>query len=136
MVSNFNKKSNSEFPIKRFWFQAGGIFFIIMVAILIVADIKIYQKKKDLALQINNYKQQIEAIQKNSQTLKDEIANSDNKDYLEKVAYEQGMVKTGEREVIFLAQEKKEKQAEASNNFQQNFMGWLSGIWQWIKNIF
>ena len=89
MVADFGKKGNREFFNNRLLFKAVGILFIAVIVVLIFADFKIYQKKKELAAQITAYQKQIEDIKKSSQTLKDEIANQDNKDYLEKLAYEQ-----------------------------------------------
>ena len=98
-----------------------------------------YQKKKELALQIDNYKKQIEEIKQNSQNLKDEIANSDNQDYIEKIAYEQlGQQKPGEKEVIFVTPEKKPAAIASPENFwsAKVWSTWFSGAWQWIKNKF
>ena len=133
MVSDFNKKRNREVVKNKILFQAGGVLLIIIVATFIVADFKIYQRKRDLALQIDSYKKQIEEIKKNNETLKEQIANSDNSEYLEKIAYEQGMVKKGEKEVIFVMPEQKPAQPSAQNNF---WPSWLSGAWNWIKSKF
>jgi cell division protein FtsB len=98
---DFNKKANREFFNNKLLFKTVGILFIAGIVVLILADFRIYQKKQELASQVAAYQKQIEDIKKSSQTLKDEIANQDNKDYLEKIAYEQGMVKAGEKEVIY-----------------------------------
>ena len=139
MVADFNKKQKTSLPSNKIAFQAAGVIFLIIIVALFVADIKIYQKKKELALQIENYKKQIEDIKKSSQTLKDEIANSNNQDYIEKIAYEQlGEQKPGENEVIFITPPKKAEVAPQSENFWsvKVWSGWFSGAWQWIKNRF
>ena len=139
MVADFNKKQKTSLPSNKIAFQAAGVIFLIIIVALFVADIKIYQKKKELALQIENYKKQIEDIKKSSQTLKDEIANSNNQDYIEKIAYEQlGEQKPGENEVIFITPPKKADVAVQPENFWSTkaWSAWFSGAWQWIKNRF
>lgn len=119
---------------KKILFKALGVAFLIAVMALIIADVNIYRKKKELTAQIDSYKQQIEDIQKNSQTLKDEIANSDNPEYLEEIAYEQlNQQKPGEKVFIFVEPEKESEQIEAKKSF---WPAWLTGTWQWIKNRF
>lgn len=137
MVADFNKKENSRPLDKDMFFKAGGIIFLIVIFLLIVADVKIYQKKQQLISQINNYQKQIEDVKNSSQNLKDEIANSDNVDYLEKLAYEQlGEQKPGEKEVIFVMPQEEAKTAVEQESFWNKFIGWLSGALQWIKNKF
>ena len=130
MVADFNKKRNGEFFSENFLFQSLAVFFLIVVIVLIVADFKIYQRKKGLASQINAYQKQITDIKKSSQTLQDEIANADNKDYLEKIAYEQfNESKPGETEYIFVASPEKPKPEAVQTN-------WFVGVWNWIKSKF
>jgi cell division protein FtsB len=136
---DFNKKRNREFFNKNLLFRTVGVVFLITIVILVVADFKIYNKKKELAAQINNYKKQIEDIKKSSQTLKDEIVNSDSKDYLEKLAYEQlGQQKPGEQEIIFVNPQEKPKTAATSENFWdiKSWTSWLSQSWNWLKSKF
>ncbi len=137
MVADFDKKGNKEFFNSKLLFRALGVAFLIIIFVFIIADFKIYQKKQDLAGQINSYQQKIEDIETSSQTLKDEIANSDNPDYLEKIAYEQlGQIKSGEKEYIFITPPKQQEEAVKPQNFWDNFTGSLSGTWSWIKSKF
>ena len=136
---DFHKKANREFFNNKLLFKTVGIIFLAVISILAIGDFKIYQKKQELASQINNYQKQIEDIKKSSQNLKDEIANSDNVDYLEKIAYEQlGEQKPGEKEVIFITPQEKTK--TISNTKPQNFWdirlwpGWLANEFNWIKS--
>ena len=85
MVADFKKKGNREFFNNDLLFKTVGILFLVGICALIFADFKIYQKKQELISQINAYQKQIEDIKKSSQSLKDEIANSNNTDYLEKL---------------------------------------------------
>ncbi|MCX6720055.1 MAG: septum formation initiator family protein [Candidatus Staskawiczbacteria bacterium] len=127
MVANFNKKQKLEFKI-------AGVVFLIIIAILFFADIRIYQKRKSLTLQINSYKKQIADVEKSSKTLKDEIANSNNEEYIEKIAYEQlGVQKPGEKQVIFIEPQKTETKAVSK---EAVWTSWFSEAWTWIKSKF
>jgi cell division protein FtsB len=139
MLADFNKKQKMEMGANKIAFQIAGTLFLIAVVVLVFANYKMYQKKNQLAAQINNYQEKIKNLKQSSQTLKNEIANADNIDYLEKIAYEQlGQQKPGEKEVIFIMPDKK---ADASLNTDnawsfKSFGAWLSGTWQWIKSKF
>jgi cell division protein FtsB len=131
MVADFNKKANREFFNKKLLFKTVGIIFLAGIFVLVIADFKIYQKKQELASQVGALQKQIEDIKKSSQTLNDEIANSDNTDYLEKIAYEQlGEQKPGEKEIIFVNPQEKQKAAASPTNF---WTGWLGQCWNWIS---
>ena len=139
MVADFNKKGNREFFNNNLLFKTVGILFLVGIFILIFADFKIYQKKQELTSQINAYQKQIEDIKKSSQTLKNEIANSDSVDYLEKIAYEQlGEQKPGEKEVIFITPQEKSKTAAGLANFWdiKLWVGWMAQSWNWLKSKF
>ena len=75
MVANFNKKQKTEPGVEKVAFQIVGILFCVIVVVLIFADIKMYQKKKELLSEINSYKKQITDIQNSSKTIQSEIAN-------------------------------------------------------------
>jgi len=137
MIAGFNKKANKESSNEDIVFQALGIIFLIIIVVLIFSDIKIYQKKKQLASQIITYQQEVEDLKKSSQNLKEEIANSDNKDYLEKVAYEQlNEARPGETVYSFISSKEKPKTVVKPQNFLESWLGQLSGGFNWIKSQF
>lgn len=139
MITDFSKKQKMKFSAEKVALQATGILFFVIILVLIFADIKIYQKKQEVAVQIATLQKQIQDIKNSSQTLKDEIANSNNTDYLEKIAYEQlGEQKPGEKEVIFVAPKEKPKTVVQPQNFWdvKTFSAWFSGAWAWIKSKF
>lgn len=115
-----------------------GILFFIASCALIFADFKIYQKKQELKLQIDNYKKEIEAIKNRNKELSEGIKNSNEEHYIEKVAREElDMQKPGENVVAFIMPEQK-----AEEKKQENFMdikiwaGWLSSWWREIFKSF
>jgi len=137
MVANFNKKQKGEFFTEELLFKTIGTIFLIAIIVFIFADIKMYQKKQLLKSQVNLYQKQIDDLMKSNQNLKNEIANADNKDYLEKVAYEQlGQQKPGEKQIIFVLPENKKTTDSAKASGAEAWLGWFSGAWQWIKNKF
>lgn len=136
MISDTDKKRNMEQSGQEIFFQIAGVLFLIFIVVLVIADFNMYKKKQGLAGELSVYQKKIDDLEKSGQTLKEEIANSENADYLEKIAYEQGMVKAGEKEVIFVSPKQQQKPQEPVKNFWQNFSGWLSGSWQWIKSKF
>jgi cell division protein FtsB len=129
------KKSNRKFFNNKLLFKTGGIIFLVVIFVLVIADFRIYQKKQELASQVSSYQKQIEDIKKSSQTLKNEIANSDNVDYLEKLGYEQfDQTRPGETEYMFIKPTKKTGAVSSQQNLldAKSWFGWLSGAWEWI----
>ena len=134
MVANFNKKQKSEPSVEQVTFQIVGILLLVIVVVLIFSDIKMYQRKKELVAEINSYEKQIAQIKSDSNNLKNDIANQNNSDYIEKIAYEQlGEQKPGEQEVIFVAAPKKPNTNSQQNNSWQD---WFLGALNWIKSKF
>jgi len=139
MVANFSRKGNRKFFDKKLLFKSIGVIFFIVVAFLVFENFKMYQKKQRLTAQLASYQKQIQEIGESNETLKEEIDNADNIDYLEKIAYEQlGQQRPGEKEIIFITPEKESERAEAKQNLwdTKSWLSWLSGFWNWIKSKF
>lgn len=122
-----------------FWFKAGGIFVLIIVAAMLFADFKIYQRRQNLISQIDAYNKQIEEIKKRNESLKEQISKSDDKDYIEKIAREElDMQKEGEMVVSFVMPEQKSLEEQKTESFfSANFwFGWLGQSWNWLKSRF
>jgi len=137
MVADFAKKRNKEFFSRELLFKSLGVALIIIVILLLLVDFKMYQRKQEMSSQINALQKQIEDIKKSSQTLKDEIANSNSTDYLEKIAYEQlNQQKPGEKEIIFVAPQEKSKTTAIPESLWniKSWLGWFSNAWVWIKS--
>jgi cell division protein DivIC len=139
MVSDFSKKQKSKFFSGKFLFVAAGILLIIIAVLLVFEDVKIYKKRHQLNAEISNYEKQILQIQKRNETLKEEIANSNNPDYIEKIAREEeGMQKPGEKVVSFIMPAQQTAQEQKAGNFwdAKVWAGWFSGAWSWLKTKF
>jgi cell division protein DivIC len=139
MVSNLNKKQKREFSPERFFLKIGGILFLIIAVVLIFINFQMFKKKQQLAFQIEDYKKQIGELESRSEILKEEIINSDNPDYIEKIAREESdMQKPGEKVVSFVEQNPQQKEAQTQENlWNSNFwFSWIGQSWNWIKGKF
>jgi len=139
MVSNLNKKQKREFSPEKFFLKIGGILFLVVAVVLIFINFQMLRKKQQLALQIEDYTKQIEELENRNETLKEEIINSDNPDYIEKIAREESdMQKPGEKVVSFVEQNPQQKEAQTQENlWNSNFwFGWIGQSWNWLKGKF
>jgi cell division protein FtsB len=132
MVSDFPKKQkNNDDNLLLKGLITG---FVILMLVLVVANFKLYQKKKYLAVQLKNYADELKRIENDNIKLKKEIDNTENIEYIEKVAREENnMKKPGEKVVSFIMP----KEAEV-NKLQEN-KSWTAGLasfWQGILGIF
>lgn len=139
MISKFKKKQKSSFSPEDFFLKTAGILLLIVAAVLIFANFQMFKKKRELAWQINDYENQIQELENRNVILKEEIANSDNPEYIEKIAREESdMQKPGEKVVSFVEQNPEQKEAPVQENvWNPNFwFGWVGQSWNWLKNIF
>ena len=136
MVSDFNKKQNRDNLSQKFLLIFGGILILGVVALLIFANSRIYNKREKLISEIENLKNKIENIQQRNDELKQGIANAENDQYIEKVAREElDLQKEGEKVVSFvITPNQSSSNNSQSKNTLQIWIGWLSSGWQWIKN--
>jgi len=135
---DFKKKQKSEATLKEFFLRAAAFFVVFIFIVLVVADVKIYQKRKGLEREVAKYEQQIQQLKEKNKDLENRISNSDNLDYIEKVAREeQDMQKPGENVVSFVMPEGDAKKETAGNMWDaKNWFSWLSNSWEWIKKVF
>jgi len=135
---DFQKKQKGEMPLNSFLIRSAAIFAIVVFVVLIIADIKIYQKRKGLEAEVAKYEQQIQSLKDKNKNLEEKIVNSDNPDYIEKIAREeQDMQKPGENVVSFIMPKEIAEKAEAENAWDpKNWFGGLAGLWNWVKGFF
>ncbi len=133
MIADFKKKQKSNNPKKYFLLITATIFFAIVLSILTFANIKIYRKKQELRIQIENLKQKIEDIKNENNLLGEKIEKSSDVDYVEKVAREElGLQKENENTTVFLIP----KQENEKNENQESKQNLFIKIWQNIINTF
>lgn len=136
MVSHFKKKQNRGIAKNNFFIKIFGVLILIVFLWLAYANFKIYKTKQKLVSQLNDYKSQIEEIEERNKNLEEGIANSENKEYIEKVAREEfGMQQPGEKVVSFILPEQNNGEfSEPSKKNPFNYLlDWIGGLWQTIR---
>lgn len=134
MAANSDEKQKGDFKPRDFYMRAGVILIICLIIFMTAANIKMYLARKRVISKIENYSAQIERITQSNKILEEEIANSDDPDYIEKVAREQeNMQKTGEKVVSFVVP--REEPASSAQRVN-SWLGWLAGAWRWVKSKF
>lgn len=88
-------------------------------AFLIISNVRIYKKRRELQAQIERLKEEIQAIEKKNQELSTGIENVSDKEYLEKVAREKFLLKEEGEEVIVISPP--EEQTEESQPEKESF---------------
>lgn len=132
MVADFVKKQKGR--DSQILLKALAIIFVALAVYLIVANIRLYQKKKELVSEIHNYTEQIKKIEDSNKNLQAEIANTGNTDYIEKVAREEGgMQKPGEKVVSFVMPK---AQTAKPQPVKSTFLASLNDFWQKIVDFF
>jgi len=125
MVANFKKKKKGN-PLNYIFSVTGGIILIILISFLVYKDVSIYRKKIRLNEEIAELKEKIEQAKLKNENLKENIAQADSKDYLEKVAREQlDMQKPGETVVAFITSQESQKEENAKE--KKSWIDWVSG---------
>jgi len=133
MISDFKKKQKSNKPYYKILFILAIIFSLIIIYFLIYANIKVYQKKKELKYQLESLKNQIQEIQKSNISLQEKIQSATDDNYIEKVAREQlGWQKENENTAIFLINNNEEKNSDNKIDSKN----WFANIWSAIVNVF
>ena len=133
MITDFKKKRKGDSPNNNIILIFGLFLSLIVFIFLIIANIRIYQKKQELSLQLKALEKQTEEIKKNNAQLQEGIQKATDNDYIEKIAREQlNLQKNDESTAIFLLPETQEEKVEN----QTQSKNWLGKIWQNIINIF
>lgn len=130
MVTDFQRKQKRK--SFKYLLIVGGIFIAIVFILLLIADIRVYQKRAELNSRIENLKNKIQDIKDKNNNLQEGIAKADDNNYIEKIAREElGLQKEGEKVFSFIIpQEQNLKNEEASRNFFQVWLGWLTYFWR------
>ena len=129
MLSDFRKKQNRK-PLDKFFLISGGILIILITLTLVIVDIRIYQKRKKLNSQIEILQNRIEDLKNKNNTLKEGISESDNNQYIERIAREElDLQKSGEKVISFVKENNlNQKTEEDKKNILGVWLGWLSSF--------
>lgn len=126
MLSKFrkNKKTGDK---RRYVMHLIGIIVLIVLGLLVIANITMYQKRKEFSAQVASLEKQINDIKTNNERLQKGIDSADDNQYIEKVAREElDLQKSGEQAVSFVTAE---SDVEVVDTSKQNF---LQKLWSWI----
>ena len=88
MVASFKQKNNHD-ARKKIFMHLGGLLIIALFVVLVIANVKMYQKRQEFLVQAASLKQQIAALQDSNHNLQEGISNENNPGYIEKVAREE-----------------------------------------------
>lgn len=136
MLTDFKKKQKTYSARNLFFLFLASILFLVICILLIIANIRILEKKKELAKQLINLQNQVADIEKSNQNLKKGVAESTDINYMEKIAREElDMQKPGEKVVSFIMP-KRELSPVEGPDISQKWFSWLGNFWSWIKNKF
>jgi cell division protein DivIC len=134
MIPDFKKKQHITRTIA---FKLGAVLVVAICIFLAVTDYHIYQKKKELTLQVENLQTKIQEINNSNSQLQEGIDNTNDSQYIEKVAREElDLQKPGEKVVSFIMPQNQEQTAvpEQSKNALQSWQAWVGNDWQWLKS--
>ncbi len=135
MVTHFKKNKSVS---RQIIFKLGAFFVILVVVILIIADIRLYDRKKLVDAQTQALQGKIQSMQDQNDALKEKISNTDNSQYIDKVAREDfDLQKPGEKVVSFIVPQSQPQEVNsAPKSGFQIWLGWVSGSWNWVKGLF
>lgn len=132
MVADFNKKRNN--PYRRFFLKAGAVALLAVLALLAVADIKVYRRKQELATQVASLQQKVQALKDKNAKLQEGTERANDNDYIERLAREElDLQKPGEKVISFV---KGTQQPQDDGAPKSGFSAWLGGAWDSLINVF
>lgn len=130
MIANKSKLKNSS----RIDFSL--IFFAILIlgslALLIIYNVRIAQKRSSMINEIKVLEEQIQKLQEKKTNLESDISKADQDSYWEEKAREQGFVKEGENPVVVLPAQN----SSGENSQAKNSSGFFKDLLENINNFF
>lgn len=132
MVTDFGKKKKHHRT--RLAIVGGFVAFLVLFGFIffLVANIRIWNKKKELNKQVQSLQQTVEQLQQKNQQLQQGIDNSGQAQYIEKVAREQlDMQQPGEKVFSFIVPPPAPvQQTDNQKGWWQKVGDWLGGLWR------
>jgi len=134
MIPNYKKKKSHQ-ASHSIWLHVGGISALVICVGLIVADVHMYQTKREFNTQVADLKNQVASLQTSNNDLKQKMGDANNSQEIERIAREEGDLQMpGETVVSFVMPKNQPPKTDStSGNFLQ---AWLGASWNWIKSIF
>lgn len=131
IVSDFKKKQKRH-SFSSWALQAGLILIILLSLLLIIANIRMYQRKRELRVQLESLKNKVAEMKEKNNNLQEGISNTNNPGYIEKIAREElDLQKPGESVVSFVeAEVTTSTSTQDSQNALVRWLGWLGGLFK------
>jgi cell division protein FtsB len=119
------KISNEEKIFQIFFF----IFTLGLIIFLILSNLRIEKKKRELGQKIENLKSQIQELEEKGKKLESAISQTQKESYWEELAREEGYVREGEEAIVIKKVENEKEKIEEKEKI------WLK-FWQEFKKFF
>ena len=130
MIADFRKNQKKN-PWNIFLWNITGLVLLCAVVFLVIADVKMYQRRKILNTQIESLKNKIQNLQKENTTLTESMLRGDDNEYIEKIAREEfDLQQPGEKVVSFTVSQTQQQQNSEQKNIFSIWLSWLGG---WFK---
>ena len=127
MITDFRKNQKKD-PWNIVVWNIIGLVLLCAVVFLVIADVKMYQRRKMLNVQIESLKNKIQNLQKENTTLNESMLRGDDNEYIEKIAREEfDLQQPGEKVVSFTAPQHQEQHDSEQKNIFGVWLSWFSG---------
>lgn len=120
------------------FFSALFVFLtLFLIGFLIISNIRITKKRKELEERISALKAEIQTLEEKNKTLEAGISQTGKESYWEEKIREQGYIREGEEPVVILPPEEGKTEKEEGKNSlssQKLLKESLTNFWDWLKN--
>lgn len=131
-MPDFQKKTKN--PYRRFFINVGALMVVALVVVMVIADVKVYQKHRELNAQVLGLKQKVQDLKSENAQLKEGMARQDDPAYIEKVAREELDLQLPGEKVFSFVRTSGQQQSDAS--IQNNVGAWVGNAWHSFIGIF
>ena len=129
-LAGFKKKGNKS-PHKTLLVKLGLCALLVVLALVVIANMNVYKKKRELGTQIKGLEQKVQDLKEKNSQLKESTARADDQSYIEKVAREElELQQPGEKVISFVSAETQMPKTESNQGFLHSWLSWLGG---WLK---
>ena len=136
MIPYFQKIKKEKFSAGPFWEITSVVFVLVLVGFLFFSNIKINQRKAEVANQISSLQNEINDFQKKNDQLKLQISKGLDEEYVERVARQDlGLQRQGESVVGFIFPPSAKEAQENQKLWQPgSLLQGLRNAWGWLAS--
>jgi len=132
-MPDFYKKGNKD-PYRQFFIRLGMVVVVLVLAALVVANVKVHQKKQELNAQVKSLQQRVQDLKNQNTNLKEGMARASDDAYIEKVAREELDLQLPGETVFSVVQTGGQQQSPAAQ--KNTWSTWVGNAWNSFINIF